>query len=206
MTNATHTWVEGEAVLLVGSHGREMLHHVEKITKSGRVTLKGVGKQFHADGMQYGGSRWERYRIRPLPEGMTEQEYVEQIEKLVAGARAEAEEKARKFREAAAAWWESIGKAMWASRILIPDLFLGKEVSVVRYTRHGETRMPFVIVEQVTNQWSLEKKVRIEITCGGLVGREYDMDGNHYTSISTYSSSTVHGDTLVEALYNLCSE
>jgi hypothetical protein len=95
-------------------------------------------------------------------------------------------------------WWNTEGKAMWDARIKMPNL-LDKEVFVIRFTRCGETYMPFVIIHH-ERTYSGE---RIALTISGLIGRTYEVgDGETRKTIASYSSNgEITGETLEEALY-----
>jgi len=99
-------------------------------------------------------------------------------------------------------WWINEGKAMWDARVVLPEAFMDEKVNIIRYTKYQETYMPFVIVRLVDYMWN--DTTEYELHVGGLTGTRYkNEDGTEYSSISTFSSSTIRGNTLIETLYSL---
>jgi hypothetical protein len=171
------------------------------------ITKQPYIKTFAPDGTRRGRSGWSSWSyIEPLGEGET-------AESLLAANEAEAQanrkaaQKARRERdEAIDNWWDAEGKAMWDARVDIPD-FMGGKVSIVRYTRHNEQYMPFVVVG---SRQTFDHEEEVMLTVGGLTGRTYNLNegktndkGEIHTEISTFSHSTIHGRTLKEALYEM---
>ena len=118
---------------------------------------------FNTDGHARGRHNYDR--IESLAEGETLETLAERNRQEDQARRDAANaanaEKAKKVAE----WWEATGRVIWATRVVLPGDFLGHQVSVIRYTKHGEQYMPMVIerIERVSKPGLRVYKGRSEI-------------------------------------------
>jgi len=191
-----------------GNYGRTIILTpvtVTKLLKSGKIKTRTesatADRTWYPDGSEYG-RKYGSESLRPLNDGETAETIKADKAKAALEARAEAEAKDRQFKAEVAEWWNETGKAMWDARVTIPGGFLGKEVNLIRFERHGEQRMPFVIIEKETEMWGGNKTV-LRANTGGLCGQVREADSGCNTSVSTYSTSSITGDTLEDVLYSV---
>ncbi|MFA5234784.1 MAG: hypothetical protein WC390_10325 [Sulfurimonas sp.] len=190
----------GQIVVYYPAYERlEFICKVKKVTKNS-VTVEPYDNgycpayKFDLNGWEKGGGRvwYHLSRIEPLPEGETADSFIKKIEAKVAAQIKERDEKERIRQEKIKDWWESKGKHIWDAKMILPTEFMGHPVYVLRFEDGFESRMPMVIV--------LDTKDGVEAVSGGLYGSQREGSPD---VISTYSSSSVSGRTLEEALYNL---
>ena len=212
METNKNRWTVGQVVKTThpNRHDRhESLARVTKVWKNGGVeigSLDGlaVGSRiFNPDGSERG--KYGSIRLEALADGETVESFQAAQKAKADAARAEAAKKQTEQVAKVQTWWSETGKAMWDARITLPEPFLGETVHIIRFQRYDEWYMPFVVVKQV-KRWGDENA--IELTVGGLVGKEYDTgddtDREHHKSINTFSLSSSASSTLEAALYNVC--
>lgn len=209
MTTTSAKFTVGQIVKHITSGRREKTivpATVTKVWKNGVVQIadyatgRAYTSTFAADGTIRGSSSWHHsYRIEPLTDGETAESLLAENEAKALASRDAADQAKREKQQRITDWWNAEGKAMWDARIRLPE-FLGEEVFAIRFTRHGEAYMPFVIVRR---EQAYDGE-RIALTVGGLTGGTYEVsEGGTRKSISTYSSSGASGATLEEALYEV---
>lgn len=180
---------------------------VAKVWKNGVIeieTLAGkklAGRTFRPDGYERGSRDSFSFQsvsfLRPLANDETAEAVNEGKRIKAAQEQAEQDRKDTERRAAVDAWWAGEGQKMWDSRVELPGDFLGSKVNVIRYSRHNEQYMPFVVLSERMG-YKGERLIRAKV--GGLSGRTF-ADGG--PSISTYSQSDSEGATLAEVLYRV---
>ena len=192
-----------------GWHGKsETLVRIAKVWKNGVVEIGALpdetprfhGQTFNSNGQRRGNGSGNIY---PLDEGETVENIRAAHAAAAVAAKAEQDAKDRKHAAEVDEWWNAAGQAMWTDRQVIKFTMLDELVNVIKFEKHGEVYMPFVIIQERT-RFNGERE--LEATVGGLHGREYPdslKPGTTHKSISTYSSSTVTGQTLEAVLYSV---
>ena len=217
--NESNGWYVGQKVVYVAGHyGRTPILApavVLSVWKNGVAKIAVGGKEWAKTFDVSGYERSKEYNsghIRSLKDGETHESIEAARQDANTKAKIEAKAKADEKAKAVAEWWETEGQAMWEARINLPNEFMGKAVAIIRYTRHGEEYMPFVVIEKEKDMWSEakgEEKFVWKLTSGGLVGRQYNVGEKgtpaykEVTNVNTFSNSTIEGDSLEEALYKI---
>ena len=162
------------------------------------------GRQYREDGRGRGSTGGQ---LRHFAEGETAETIAADKEAKYNAEKATEEAKKAEHDAAVDVWWEAEGSAMYLAAVACQNpagQFLGHDVLILRYERRGETWMPFVILSE-RKTWRGEAE--IEATVGGLCGRRCvtgEADAREETTnISTYSQSTVRGESIQDVLYKI---
>mgnify|MGYP005841759483 CR=1 FL=1 len=203
-TNAKFT--VGQPVKMIMRRGRSLPATVTKVYRDGTVAVALYPSSnpylthFNTDGHARGRHNYDR--IESLAEGETLETLAERNRQEDQARRDAANaanaEKAKKVAE----WWEATGRVIWATRVVLPGDFLGHQVSVIRYTKHGEQYMPMVIERIERIETMVDQRKYVRLTIGGLNGRVWTTDDGDHTTLNTYSQSECVAPTIEEALYD----